>query len=114
MNLIDLTALGLPSTIDVQSAPPEASAAPHRQPVDGPRTRDRLVELHVLTEHGDAAAAAEAGEWLDDDPDARRVWNQVEARCHQLRADTANHAPPRFGDSPSAEDDQRNVVPPRA
>ena len=113
MNVIDLNALGLPPTVDAQRVAPEASSARHCGPAGGPRTRDRLVELHVLAEHGDAVAAAEAGKWLDEDPDARRAWHQVEARCQQLRADTANHMPPRTGDSLSADADQRNVVPPR-
>lgn len=91
MSLIDLTALGLPSTFDAQ---PAAAAARHPELAGGARTRDRLVELHVLVEHGDAAAAAEAQEWLDDDPDARRVWHQVDARCQQLRTDTATPVPP--------------------
>lgn len=48
-------------------------------------SRDRLVELHVLAEHGDPAAAAEAARLLADDDEARRVWDTVEATCDRLR-----------------------------
>jgi hypothetical protein len=48
----------------------------------------------VLAEHGDAAAAAEAEDWLDNDPDARRIWHQVEAQCQDVRADAARCVPP--------------------
>ena len=47
---------------------------------------DRLVDLHVLSEHGDRDAADVAGQWLSTDPDARRVWDEVERSCGSLRA----------------------------
>jgi hypothetical protein len=77
------------------------------------RTRDRLVELHVLAEHGDAAAAAEAREWLSDDPDARRIWHQVDAQCQELRADPADRVRPRPSDGPPAGHERRDVAPPK-
>jgi hypothetical protein len=46
---------------------------------------DRLVELHVLTEHGDTAAAAEAARLIAGDDAARRVWDTVESTCRRLR-----------------------------
>jgi len=48
---------------------------------------DRLVELHVLSEHGDATAAAEAARLIASDDEARRVWDTVEATCQRLRGD---------------------------
>jgi hypothetical protein len=47
---------------------------------------DRLVDLHVLSEHGDREAADAAGQWMSSDPDARRVWDEVERSCGHLRA----------------------------
>jgi hypothetical protein len=47
---------------------------------------DHLVELHVLSEHGDALAAAHAASWIARDDEARRVWETVEQTCRQLRA----------------------------
>lgn len=47
--------------------------------------RDRLVELHVLAEHGDADAAAHAAGWLAVDDAAHDAWHAVERTCHQLR-----------------------------
>ena len=46
---------------------------------------DRLVDLHVLAEHGDTAATETAGLWLNADPEARRVWDEVQHRCDRLR-----------------------------
>lgn len=46
---------------------------------------DWLVDLHVLSEHGDPDAIAAAGRWMSD-PEARRVWNQVQDSCQSLRA----------------------------
>ena len=48
--------------------------------------RDRLVELHVLAEHGDTDAADTAARWLATDPAAYRVWTEVERTCRHLRA----------------------------
>jgi hypothetical protein len=48
---------------------------------------DRLVELHVLAENGDHAAARQAARWVDGDPAARRIWESVERDCQQLRKD---------------------------
>lgn len=53
--------------------------------------RDRLVDLHVLAEHGDQAAAAEARAWITADERAHRAWHEVEARCDQLRGTGAPH-----------------------
>ncbi|RZT88673.1 hypothetical protein EV383_5617 [Pseudonocardia sediminis] len=47
--------------------------------------RDRLVELHVLAEHGDEAAAAEARAWTDSDERAHRAWHEIESACRQVR-----------------------------
>lgn len=47
---------------------------------------DQLVDLHVLTVHGDQDAAAAATRWLDHDTQAREVWNQVETTCERVRA----------------------------
>lgn len=53
---------------------------------------NRLVELHVLAEHGDPAAATEAQRWLATDADARRVWHEVERMRDELRGvDEAGH-----------------------
>ncbi len=49
--------------------------------------RNRLVELHVLAEHGDEAAAGEAKSWIDTDERARRAWNEIESTCRELRQD---------------------------
>jgi hypothetical protein len=46
---------------------------------------DRLVELHVLADNGDPAAAAAARRWLRSDARAREVWDEVEQTCDQLR-----------------------------
>lgn len=45
--------------------------------------RDRLVELHVLADHGDREAAAAA--WLSEDEDARRIWVTVQRTCEDIR-----------------------------
>ena len=45
---------------------------------------DRLVDMHVLSEHGDVDAAAAAQQWLDSDPEARRVWGEVQRTCECL------------------------------
>jgi hypothetical protein len=50
-----------------------------------PQWIDRLVELQVLAEHGDSAAAAAAAIWIAEDPQARRVWEDVERTCDQVR-----------------------------
>lgn len=47
--------------------------------------RDRLVELHVLAEHGDTAAAGEAQTWIASDERAHRAWHEIEDTCHRLR-----------------------------
>jgi hypothetical protein len=49
---------------------------------------DRLVELHVLAENGDATAAAEAAQLLAADREARRVWDTVESTCRRLRGES--------------------------
>jgi hypothetical protein len=60
---------------------------------------DRLVELRVLTENGDAIAAAKAARWLDIDAAARHVWETVEHTCRLLRT-TVEPAPPSEMRSP--------------
>ncbi|MHA6792374.1 hypothetical protein ACVGVM_02460 [Pseudonocardia bannensis] len=47
---------------------------------------DRLVELHVLAANGDTAAAAAAASWMAEDGEARRVWEDVQRTCDQVRA----------------------------
>jgi hypothetical protein len=54
---------------------------------------DRLVELHVLAEHGDATAAAEAARLISADHEARRVWDTVESTCRRLREGSAAVVP---------------------
>jgi hypothetical protein len=46
---------------------------------------DRLVELHVLAEHGDDVSAAAAEKWIAVDVEARQVWECVEDVCGQLQ-----------------------------
>lgn len=53
---------------------------------DSTHWQDRLVELHVLTDHGDSAAAAIAATWLATDDEARRRWDTVQRDCDQIRA----------------------------
>lgn len=53
--------------------------------LEGERRLDRLVDLHVLAEHGDPDAADAAARWIVDDPEARRRWDQVEQVCATLR-----------------------------
>jgi hypothetical protein len=50
-----------------------------------PQWIDRLVELHVLADHGDSGAAAAAASWIIDDTEARRVWDGVQRVCDQVR-----------------------------
>jgi hypothetical protein len=47
--------------------------------------RDRLVELHVLADHGDHEAAATAAAWLARDEHARQVWAAVQRTCDDIR-----------------------------
>jgi hypothetical protein len=47
---------------------------------------DQLVELHVLSEHGDTTATEAAGRWMSTDSEARRVWDEVQRSCDQVRA----------------------------
>lgn len=47
--------------------------------------RDRLVELHVLAEHGDQAAIGEAQQWISTDERARTAWQEIDATCARLR-----------------------------
>ncbi|HWM01082.1 MAG TPA: hypothetical protein VNP92_01980 [Actinophytocola sp.] len=47
--------------------------------------RDRLVELHVLTDHGDGEAAAAAAAWLAEDEHARWAWDTVQRTCDEVR-----------------------------
>lgn len=61
----------------------DVSSTPVLQ-VGSPAWRDRLVELHVLAEHGDVEAATEAERWLAEDGSARRHWDLVELHCHEI------------------------------
>ena len=47
---------------------------------------DRLVELHVLAEHGDPEALAEAEHWMERDVRARAAWETVARECTELSA----------------------------
>jgi hypothetical protein len=49
--------------------------------------RDRLVELHILADNGDAAAAAAAERWCASDPAARQAWDEVASTCQLLLGD---------------------------
>ena len=61
--------------------------------VDHPLTRvaeqpqwiDRLVELQVLADNGDTEAAAAAASWIAEDTEARKVWEDVQRVCDQVR-----------------------------
>jgi hypothetical protein len=112
MSLLGLRTLGLRPADQAQGSAP-APAPQGRDFAADLRTRDRLVELHVLAEHGDAAAAAEAREWLADDPNARRIWHQVDAQCQELRADAADRVRPRPSGGPPAGYERRDVAPPK-
>jgi hypothetical protein len=61
---------------------PEAPAA---TPSNDQGWVDRLVELHVLAEHGDTSAARQAEEWVARDPSARTLWESVERECSEVR-----------------------------
>lgn len=56
-----------------------------QEEADHPVWIDELVDLHVLAEHGDNAAAATARHWMASDPDACRLWDQVDRTCDRLR-----------------------------
>ncbi|WP_214369017.1 hypothetical protein [Pseudonocardia sp. H11422] len=56
----------------------------HDEPAH-PQWIDRLVELHVLADNGDTAAAAAAATWIAEDGEARRVWEDVARTCDQVR-----------------------------
>jgi hypothetical protein len=51
---------------------------------------DRLVELHVLAEHGDDASARAAQNWLAEDLQARQVWGYIEHVRDQVHTATLN------------------------
>jgi hypothetical protein len=63
-----------------------AAAEPGHREAAVPQWIDRLVELHVLADHGDTAAADAAASWMAEDGDARRVWEDVQQTCDQVRA----------------------------
>lgn len=50
-----------------------------------PQWIDRLVELHVLADNGDSEAAVAAASWIAEDSEARRVWEDVQRVCDQVR-----------------------------
>lgn len=62
------------------------TATPFTQTTDW---RDRLVELHVLAEHGCPESRTVAEGWLAVDEAAHRAWHTVERTCHEVRADGA-------------------------
>jgi hypothetical protein len=62
----------------------ESTARPTASP-RGDNWRDRLVELHVLADHGDRDAAETAAAWLAEDEDARRIWVTVQRTCEDIR-----------------------------
>jgi len=77
-------AVPAPRTDGPFAAPvPAAPSVPVLQ-VGSPAWRDRLVELHVLAEHGDVEAATEAERWLAEDDSARRHWELVERDCLEI------------------------------
>jgi hypothetical protein len=47
--------------------------------------RNRIVELHVLAEHGDVQAASDAERWLATDRAARHLWDTVDTDCREIR-----------------------------
>ncbi len=49
--------------------------------------RDRLVELHVLAEHGCTESATHAQGWLAVDRAAHEAWHAIERTCRELRDD---------------------------
>lgn len=59
---------------------------------DGDAWRDRLVELHVLAEHGDDDAARTAQRWLSSDAAARHVWDK---RATGVRSSRRSMGTPR-------------------
>ena len=70
---------------------PRDNASGARGGADDGTWRDRIVELHVLVEHGDANAAIAAQRWLATDGEARRVRSAIEEDCHRVR-DDAQHS----------------------
>ena len=71
---------------------------PAVRPAAGPRGddwRDRLVELHILADHGDRQAAEVAAAWLAEDEHARRIWVAVQRTCDDIRRDGGGQAQPR-------------------
>jgi hypothetical protein len=56
-----------------------------RTEASDPRWSDRLVELHVLAEHGDVESAVAAEKWMAADVEARHVWDHVEHVRNQLQ-----------------------------
>jgi ferric-dicitrate binding protein FerR (iron transport regulator) len=51
---------------------------------DGVHWQDELVELHVLSQHGDTGAATTAQRWCAEDPLARQAWDAVEQACARV------------------------------
>jgi hypothetical protein len=47
--------------------------------------RSQIVELHVLAEHGDIEAASAAERWMATDRAARRLWDEVDTDCREIR-----------------------------
>jgi hypothetical protein len=62
------------------------AADPDRGNPKRPQWIDRLVELHVLADNGDSEAAATAASWIAEDAEARRVWEDVQRVCDQVRS----------------------------
>ncbi|NMH98397.1 hypothetical protein [Pseudonocardia acidicola] len=71
--------------MDGNHAQGHSAADPGRDDVRHSGWVDRLVELHVLADNGDSAADAAGRRWIAEDADARRVWEEVQRTCDQLR-----------------------------
>jgi hypothetical protein len=62
------------------------AAEPESDSPKRPQWIDRLVELHVLADSGDSDAAAVAASWIAEDTEARRMWEDVQRVCDQVRS----------------------------
>lgn len=69
-----------------RGAHPHTLQPPAVNEVADARWLDRLVELHVLAEHGDPVSAEVADQWIASDVEAREVWLSVERVRDRVRA----------------------------
>jgi hypothetical protein len=74
-----------PAALNTHAAHLDSESEANGIRTSDPRWVDRLVELHVLAEHGDTASAAEAEEWIATDAKARQMWESVEHVRDQLQ-----------------------------